>query len=221
MKQIIFLIALVSFGSIFADVLPDGKKKISFNFEVTNTDSYSEYVFLAYPVNTSGGRPMIEYVAIKNLPVHIECRFGTPVIYAIKRELFDAEDLSTDGITNETEKDKKLAAYFNENKNLIRSVKVNCNNYVDKDEKYSSILRQYKITGIAADTMVINTEKILYKDNSGNVIEEKAPGEKGDIEKSDVVTPSKNSMSLLYLALPVVALIAIISVVLIRKMKKK
>jgi hypothetical protein len=98
---------------------------------------------------------------------------------------------------------------------------VNCNNYVDKDEKYSSVLRQYKIASIAADTMVINTEKILYKDNNGNVIEEKGPGEKGDIEKSDVVTPSKNSMSLLYLALPVIAFVAIISVVLIRRMKKK
>jgi len=216
MKLIIFLIAALTFGSILADVLPDGKKKVSFSFEVTNIDSYPGYVFLAYPVNTSGGRPMFEYVALKNSnAVGMECRFGTPVIYAIKGELFNAEDLSTAGLTTEEEKDKKLAAYFKENKNLIHSINVSCNNYVDKDEKYSSMTRQYKISSITADTMVINTEKVLYKDGSGNVIDEKVPGEKGD-----VVTPAKNSLSLLYLALPVIALVAIVSVVLIRKMKK-
>lgn len=216
MKLIIFLIAALAFGSLSADVLPDGKKKISFSFEVANIDSYPDYVFLAYPVNISGGRPMFEYVALKNsTAVGMECRFGTPVIYAIKRELFNGEDLSTAGLTTEEEKDKKLAAYFKENKNLIHSINVSCNNYVDKGEKYSSMTRQYKISRVTSDTMIINTEKVLYKDGSGNVIDEKVPGEKGD-----VVTPTKNSLSLFYLALPVIALIAIISVVLIRKMKK-
>lgn len=214
----LFLIASFAFssGSIFADVLPEGKKKVSYSFEVTNVDAYGDYMLIAYPVNTSGGKPELEAVILQNSkPVRMECRFGVPTIYAIKKDKFNAADIDVKGITDDNERDKKLGEYFNTNKDLIPSVTVSCNNYVDKDEKYSKILRQYKVEMISADTMKMATEKILYQDKDGKTIEEKGPG-----EKSDVVDPVKSSASLLYYAIPIVALIAIASIVLIRRMKK-
>ncbi len=217
MKLLIFLIVSFCLSSISADVLQEGKKKISFSFEVTNIDSYPDYIFLAYPVNQSNGRPMIECETVKNSkPIHLACRYGVPVIYAIKKDLFNPEDINVSGINDDQEREKKLTAYFTDNKNLIPSVKVTCSSLVDKEERYSAIQRQYKIESVKSDTMLITTEKILYKNSSGDIIDEKTPGEKGDA-LSPVDVAGKN---FLYYALPAIALVAIVSIVLIRRMKK-
>lgn len=214
----VFGIAAFAFSAInsLADILPEGKKKVSFSFEVTNADAHPNYVLLAYPVNTSGGKPELECVVLQNsTPVIMQCRFGVPTIYAIKKDKFNPADIDVKGISDDNERDKKLSEYFKTNKDLIPSVTVNCNNYVDKDEEYSKILRQYKVASISADTMKMALEKVLYKDKDGNTLEEKTPG-----EKSDVVDPVSSSASLLYYAIPILALIAIVTVVLIRRMKK-
>lgn len=217
MKTVTVFIALLFAFCSFADVLPEGQKKISYQVEIANTGDFSNYVFLAYPVNISGGRPMLEAITIEGgKPFYLQCRFGVPVIYAISKDKFNPEDINTDGITNEQEKDKKLRDYFETNTNLIPSVKVSCTNYVDKDEKYSSILRRYKISEIKSDTMLIKTEKVLYMDKNGNVIDEKTSG-----EKSDVVDPVSKSFSIMFYAIPILAMIGIITIALIRKSRKK
>jgi hypothetical protein len=216
MKIFSVLTAVIFSFSLFADVLPEGKKKVSYQVEIVNTGDFSDYVFLAYPVNTSGGKPMLEAVKVEGgKPFYLQCRFGVPVIYAISKNKFNPEDINTEGIQNEEEKDKKLKDYFETNTALIPSIKVNCTNFVDKDEKYSQILRKYKIAEIKSDTMIINTEKVQYLDKSGNVLEEKAPGEKGD-----VVDPVSSSINILFYAIPVLALVGIITVVLIRRSRK-
>lgn len=216
-KILLVLILAISCISSFSDVLPEGKKKVSFSFEVTNIDAHTDYIFIAYPVNTSGGKPELESVILKNsTPVRMECRFGVPTLYAIKKDKFNSADIDVTGITSDSERDKKLSDYFKTNTDLIHSARVSCNNYVDKDEKYSAMLRQYKVESITADTMMMGIEKVLYKDKDGNVIEEKAPGEKGD-----VVDPKRSAGSMLYYAIPILAVVAIATIVIVRKMKKQ
>ena len=216
MKIFSVLTAVIFSLSLLADVLPEGKKKVTYQVEIVNTGDFSDYIFLAYPVNVSGGKPMLEAVKVESgKPFYLQCRFGVPVIYAISKNKFNPEDINTDGIQNEDEKDKKLKDYFETNTSLIPSIKVNCTNYVDKDAKYSQILRKYKIAEIKSDTMIINTDKVQYLDKSGNVLEEKSPGEKGD-----VVDPVSSSINILFYAIPVLALVAIITIVLIRRSRK-
>lgn len=57
--KIIFILSFVFSSFIKADLLPEGKKKISYGFEVTNVDSFPEYTFLAFPVNQSNGVPYL------------------------------------------------------------------------------------------------------------------------------------------------------------------
>lgn len=218
MKIIPVLLAVIFTFGIFADVLPEGKKKISYQVELYNTGDFADYVFLAYPVNVSGGKPMLEAVKVESgKPFYLQCRFGVPVFYAIRKDKFNPEDINTDGIQNDEEKEKKLKDYFETNSNLIPSIQVNCTNYVDKDAKYSQILRKYKVADIKSDTMIINTEKVLYLDKNGNVLEEKVPGENGSL---DVVDPVGTSVSLLFYAIPALALVGIITVVLVRRARK-
>jgi hypothetical protein len=217
LRSLLIIISAVGCINSFSDVLPEGKKKVSFSFEVTNIDAHPNYIFIAYPVNTSGGKPELESVILQNsTPVRMECRFGVPTLYAIKKDKFNAADIDVTGITSDSERDKKLSDYFKTNTDLIHSAKVSCNNYVDKDEKYSAMLRQYKVESITADTMMMGIEKVKYKDSDGNVIEEKAPG-----EKSDVVDPVGSSASMLYYAIPILAVVAIATIVIIRRMKKQ
>lgn len=49
--KIVIFILFVHSVFIYADLIPDNKKKISYSFQVTNIDSYPDYTFIAYPVN--------------------------------------------------------------------------------------------------------------------------------------------------------------------------
>ncbi len=58
--KMIFFIVIFSGAMTKADILTEGKKKISYSFEVTNIDSFPSYTFLAYPVNQSNSVPFIK-----------------------------------------------------------------------------------------------------------------------------------------------------------------
>lgn len=216
---IIAILLLFVLGSaVKADLLPDGKKKITNSFEVTNIDSFPGYTFVAFPINISNGVPMI-YAGVLNSGKSMEltCKFGVPVIYAIKNEDFNSVKFdSLNQINDNNTRSAQLTEFVNKGK-FIPSLKITCSSYADKEAKYYYVQELFRVESIETDTMIIRSTKTLYKDTQKNIID--AKDSKGVI-KDDIVSPSEKYGSYLLIIIPVLALIAIVSIVLIRKMKK-
>ena len=213
MKYIIssLLFIILVYGFVTADELPENKKKISYGFEVTNMESFPDYIFLAYPVNTSGG---VTYIQCKQLltgkTVYLPCKFGpAPNIYAINKDLYNPEIFKV----KDNNSDKFLDSLFENNKDFIPSLKISCTGYAEKSAPYSEIKDQLKIESITADTMIIKLEKTLFMDNKGKVIDESKGGLLDDLN-------GRNGNNYFYYSLPFISLVLIVSIVIIRKMKK-
>lgn len=216
---IITILLLFVFGSaVKADLLPDGKKKISYSFEVTNIDSFPGYTFVAFPVNNSNGVPMIFGSVLKSSEnIALPCKFGSPVIYAIRNEDFDGVKFdSLNQISDNNSRSALLSEFMKKNK-FIPSLKITCSSFADRDAKYYYVQELYRVESIDSDTMIIKSTKTLYKDSQKNIID--AEDSKSGI-KDDIVSPTEKYSSYLLIVIPVLALIAIVSIVLIRKMKK-
>lgn len=203
----LFLFSAFSF--VYTDEIPEDKKKISYSFEITNTDAFQDYVILAYPVNISSGVPMITYYEMKQgRPLDLPCKFGPePRIYAIKKELYNPEYFKV----NDDDFGKKLDSLFALNRDLIPSSGISCTGYADKNARYDGIKDQLKIESVKPDTMIISLEKTLFIDRKGKVIDES----KGEINK-----PENEKSKYLYYSIPFISLVFIVTLVVIRKMKK-
>ena len=216
---IITILLLFVLGSaVNADLLPDGKKKISYSFEVTNIDSFSGYTFVAFPINNSNGIPMIFASVINSgKNTDLSCKFGAPVIYAIKNEDFDVIKLdSLNQISDNNIRSAQLNEFMNKGK-FIPSLKIICSSFADRDAKYYYVQELFRIESIDSDTMIIRSTKTLYKDTQKNIID--AKDSKSGV-RDDIVSPTEKYSSYLLILIPVLALIAIVSIVIIRKMKK-
>ncbi|MEO8512953.1 MAG: hypothetical protein ABI543_05310 [Ignavibacteria bacterium] len=214
---IILLFVFASF--IKADVIQEGKKKIYYSFEVLNIDSYPDYTFIAYPVNFSNGVPDIH--AVKLTPgedLGISCKFGSPEIYAVKNTEFNSIYFdSLNSITDDVQRTSKLKSLISGNKIYIPSLKVSCSNYADRDVKYNYVQEQFSIESIKPDTMIINSKKTIYKDQNKNIIDAKDSKMR---TREDLVSPSSDKSGYLLIIIPILALISIVTIILVRKMKK-
>jgi hypothetical protein len=213
----ILLLFVLGFD-VKADLLPDGKKKISYSFEVSNIDSFPGFTFVAFPINNSNGIPMI-YAGVLNSgkSTELTCKFGAPVIYAIKKENFDGTKFdSLNQISDNNSRSAQLSEFMKKGK-FIPSSKITCSSYADRDAKYYYVQELFRVESIGTDSMIIRSTKTLYKDTQKNIID--AKDSKGGI-KDDIVSPTEKYSSYLLIIIPVLALIAIVSIVLIRKMKK-
>lgn len=216
--KLIFILLIILSSLIRADLLPDGKKKISYSFEVTNLDSFPGYTFVAFPINNSNGIPMI-FASVLNSGKNMDlsCKFGAPVIYAVKNEDFDISKFdSLNQNSDNNIRSSQLNEYMNKGK-FIPSLKIICSSFADRDAKYYYVQELFRIESIETDTMIIRSTKTLYKDTQKNIID--AKDSKSGV-KDDIVSPSEKYSSYLLILIPVLALIAIVSIVLIRKMKK-
>jgi len=210
-RKVIFsiLFAAAITNLVFSDILPENKKKISFSFEVINIDSFGDYIFLAYPVNISDGAIFIVCLTISSgEPIYLPCKYDLPPrIYAIKKDFYNPDDYKY-GIDR-----KKLDSLFANNKNHIPSIRISCSGLADKNASYNTVLDSYKIESITADTMIIILDKTVKKDKNGNIIDEF----KGDVVG---IPGGKSFTNYIYYAIPFAAIILIVTIVVIRKMKK-
>lgn len=216
--KIVIFILFVHSVFIYADLIPDNKKKISYSFQVTNIDSYPDYTFIAYPVNFSNGVPDIHAVKIPSgKEMNISCKFGTPKLYAVKNSVFNSQYFdSVESIREDAQRNSKLKALIENNSDFIPAVKISCSNYADKDAKYYYVQEEFTIESIKTDTVIINS-KTLYKDSNKNIIDAKDSKMKA---RDDLVTPEKKYSGYLIIIIPILALISVVTIILIRKMKK-
>jgi hypothetical protein len=217
-RQIIFAaILFICSASLIADVLPEGKKPVRYSFELTNIDSYSGYTYIAFPVNNSNGAPNITAeVLSQGLSISPSCKYSTPQFYAVKNEdfnkaLFD----SLNSIKESSFRSVKLKEFITSGK-FIPSIQIQCEAFADRDAKYYYIHEQFKVESMTGGTVVIKSQKIIYKDGNNNVIDAKD----SKSMKDDVVTPKAEVGSYILIIIPVLALVALVSVFVIRKMRK-
>ncbi len=214
------IVLLAGYGTASADVLPDGKKKVSYNFRIENIDSYPDYSFLVYPVNVSNGIPVLHSYFVKDSSwIDIFCKFGSPALYIIRKSDLNKSALdSINSIEDNNTRANALREFFDSNKSLMtRSASINCISYVERDAKYDVIQDELKIEKASGDSLAINTSKTFYKDKYGNILE--AKDSKSGV-RDDVVTPAASYTGYLLIILPILALVLIVSIILIRKMKK-
>ena len=216
--KIVIVLLFVLSSIVKADLLQEGKKRISYSFELTNIDSYPDYTFIAYPVNFSNGAPDIHAVKLSSgKDLNISCKFGSPKLYAVKNTAFNSQYFdSLESITDNAQRNGKLKSFIEGNKDFIPASAISCSNFADKDAKYYYVQDQFTIESIKTDSVVINT-KTLYKDPDKNVIDAKDFRMKA---MDDIVSPSEKYSSYLLIIIPVLALVLIVTIVLIRKMKK-
>ena len=159
---IFILVLLAGYGTASADVLPDGKKKVSYNFRIENIDSYPDYSFLVYPVNVSNGIPVLHSYFIKDSSwIDIFCKFGSPALYIIKNSDLNKSDLdSINSIGDNNTRANALREFFDSKKSLMtRSASINCISYVGRDAKYDVIQDELKIEKASGDSLVIKNSK--------------------------------------------------------------
>ncbi len=206
-----FLITLfIICGIAQSDILPEGKKKILFYFEVSGINKFSDYVFLAYPVNKSGGVPQNEYIVLEDSKaVYLSCKYNSPAIYAIKKELFNPDDIKTG--KNEIE-NPKLDSFFANNKNLAGTKEIGCETFADVNAKYNSITDYYTIESIEKDALIIKKDKSVKKNKDGNEIKDE-----GSLYKD---SENGNYTGYLYYSLPFLSVIGFIAFVFVRKRNK-
>lgn len=211
---LMFIIAV----SAKTDVLPDGKKRVQYSFELTNIDSYPDYTFIAFPMNTSNGAPNVTAEIITaGFPLGPSCKYSSPVIYAVKtadfnRAVFD----SLNSLRESSTRSVMLKNFISESK-FLPSVTINCEAYADRDVKYYYINEQYYVEGITKDSVTIKSKKVIYKDGNNNIIDAKDSKSK---LKDDVVSPASTAVSYLIFVIPALALIALVTILVIRKMRK-
>lgn len=218
-KAIIFTSLLFIFSaSLLADLLPEGKKRIDYSFELTNINSYPDYTFIAYPFNNSNGAPDIIALIIKDgSNINPSCKYGSPKILAVKTADFDKELFDSINSINESNiRNIKLEKFFSSEK-FISSKNVQCEAYANRDAKYYYINEQYSIENISSELLAIKSKKIIYKDKNKNIIDAE---DSKSFSKDDVVSPASEVSSYLIIIIPILALIALITVLVIRKMKK-
>lgn len=217
-RQIIFAAILFIFSaSLLADLLPEGKKPVRYSFELTNLNSYNGYTFIAFPVNNSNGAPNITAnILTQDLSVSPSCKYSTPQIYAVKNEDFNKvlfDSLNT--IKESSLRSVKLKEFISSGK-FIPSLQIQCEAFAERDAKYYYMHEQFKVESMSADTMIIKSQKMIYKDGNNNVIDAKD----SKSMKDDVVTPKAEVGSYIIIIIPVLALVALVSVFVIRKMRK-
>ena len=198
-------------GITQSDILPEGKKKISFYFEVSGIDKFPDYVFLAYPVNKSGGVPQNECIVLENSKaVYLSCKYNSPAIFAIKKDIFNPEDIKSD--ENNRIENPKLDSFFANNKNLAGTKEIGCETFADVNAKYNSITDYYKIESIEKDALIIKKDKSVKKDKDGKDIKDE-----GSLYKD---SENNNYTGYLYYSLPLISMIAFITFVYVRKRNK-
>lgn len=199
---------------VSADILEPGMKEVDYCFQLENIKNYPEYVFLSYFQEPVGGHKVINQGDCVSF-----YKFSNPTIYAIKRSNFNENEI---GSTDEEEKN-----YFQNNKELIASgLNIKSIGSVKENDPRQEVIDVYKIDSLDSTSLKISPLKVIYKYTDGTS-EEKIY----QSQPNSTATPQRPESSrktslpywfsiIWYIALPLVALIIIIAILISRRKKK-
>ena len=209
MKKYLFLIIILSLfliQNVNADILPFGKKYVEACFEISNQNTYSDYVFIAK-------NELLSYKIIQPGDCFDVYKLAPSKIYAIKKINFNEDEIGKDY--------KEKENYFKNNNKLLQS-NLRLFNYPlpnsnDPLEKAVTIL---DIIELNENNFVIEKSKIIFTYEDGT------SEEKTFVSQNITLEPSKKAIlpwwfaEFWFVILPLLALAIIILTLLVRKFRK-
>ena len=168
MKRIIFILILITLFSslVQADVLPAGKKYVSYCFVIENQNDYSDYVFLLY------GEPLVHGELIRPNDCTSFYKMTTPRVYAIKNIDFNKEEFNIIREVRSKENSERLRIYFEENQKMLTADQ-KLNNYgtISEYDHLEQAKDYIKVT-IKDNVLYLKKEKVtyIYEDGSSEEI---------------------------------------------------
>lgn len=216
-RLLIFLVILFIVEiNVKADLIPEGKKRIYNTFEISNIDSFPDYTFIAFPVNISKGAPdTYALIMEQSKGIKPNLSFVRPQIYAIKKEDFDSVTFnSIKQIKENNERNAQFESFIN-NGNFVFLRQMYTESSTDKKVKYYYVQDIYGIEKNANDSLVLKFQKVIYKDEQNKVVSAKD----SKMSKNDDALADSQKYLSYFIIIPVLALISMVTVILIRKMK--
>lgn len=204
MKRSIFLILMVIFclyplASVSADVINPGEKEVPLYYQITNINSYQDYVFLLH------GNPSPSLLLLNSSEFGFY-KLSTATIYAFPKSDFNNSQL------NSTEQDD----FFKNNSKLIPSnlTLEGSLGTVNQTSSLQKVLVELEITSINQTALKIKKTRAIYYYQNGST---KTVNFTDQNVTAPSDTPTNTTDLLWYFLLPLVAVVAILLLVLRRR----
>jgi hypothetical protein len=197
----IFLISF-SFSAVYADVIEPGKKTIPISYVIENINDYQDYIVLLH------GNPSPDYIILNSSSFNFY-KLSDTSIYAVSKSQFNESDL-------QGKNQSSLDSYFKNNSQVINSSLKLDGIYksVGTYDPLSNVTIVLRIKSINPSGMEIEKSKIIFQYSDGSTIEKPFPN-----QNSTPNNPSQPAgiLSYWYYILPILAALAILIIILVRK----
>lgn len=195
------LICLTMVPVVSADVIDPGQKEVALYYQITNINSYTNYVFLLH------GNPSPSFMVLDSTDFNFY-KLSTASIYAVKKSYFNQTKL-------EKMTSKQLDNYFTNNTNVIASNIKLKGGYgsVNLTNSLNKVVIQLEITSLNQNNLEIKKTraKYFYTDGSTKTAD--------FIDQNTIPTPNTSftPMDIIwYFFVPLIAVVAILLVMLRR-----
>lgn len=198
----LFIMSLSTTPAIYGDVIDPDQKEIPIYYQISNINSYPDYVFLFH------GNPSPSFTVLDTGQFSFY-KLSTVSIYAVNKADFNLSQL-------ENFNSIQLDNYFTNNTSVIPSQLHLKGSYgaVDQTSTLTKVIIELKITSINHTDLIIKKNKIIYIYADGS--NKSAEYQDQNITPQPDNNPDTNN-NLWYFLLPVMAVIAILMVFLYRR----
>lgn len=145
------IICLSIIPTVYADVIEPGQKEVRTYYQITNIDSYLDYVFLScgYPFYTN-------YMVLSSGEFSLY-KFSIVSIYAVEKSNFDENELKK---LNDTQ----IQEYFTNNIEVIHSnLEINGSyGFVNEMNPLREVVIELEITSLNQTHLEIKKKRIIY-----------------------------------------------------------
>ena len=202
-KILVLLLILSAVGTSSADVINPGEKNVPFNYQITNTQDYPDYVFILH------GTPNPSYEILDSSEFSFY-KLSVCSIYAVPKTVLNTVKL-------DQMNDTQIETFIKNDSRVARSNLTLDGLYgtVNVANSLDSALILLKINSIQGDNLNISKEKIIYSYNNGQKVEKPFQNQ-NQIPEPTSPGPSWDYY-LYFIVLPILALAAIFYIILRRK----
>lgn len=200
---VLLMVLVLITGTSSADVINPGEKNIPYSYQLSNIQSYPDYVFILHGTPN----PSIDVLNSSEFNFY---KLSTCSIYAVPRTVFNEVDLSQMD-------DSQVATFLNNDSRVARSNLELRGLYgsVPDNNPLQSALIILKINSIQGNNLDIQKDKIIYSYTNGQSVEQPFQNQN--------TTPAPPNLGpswdyyIYFIILPILALVVIFFIILRRK----
>lgn len=203
-RILIFLLIVVSITGISsADVINPGEKNIPLSYQLSNTQDYSDYIFILHGTPN----PSMEVLNSSEFSFY---KLSTCSIYAVPVNVFNQMQVNQMN-------DSKVSEFLNNDTRVARSdLKLEgLYGTVKEGDSLESALIILNIKSIQGNNLDIQKEKIIYSYSDGQQVEK--PFQSQNQTPEPTITGQSWDSYLYFIALPLLALVAVIFIIIRRR----